>query len=376
MPAWAWSAIFVAAVFLIMYLGVELSTRVQLTLALVSALALLAFFVKVIVDVGSNNDIVRTFDPSEAPDGWSGILFGVLYGVLIFVGFETAANLAEETAEPKRSIPRAVLSSVVIVSIFYLIASYAQIAGTGFDLATITDPAVAAAPVFFLAAPDGGGFGSSFILEALIVVVFLDIMAVGLGAAVASTRGIFALARDRRIPGGLASVSRTRGTPVAAIAFVEAVSLLMVGFAEFLEGLFALPETPHYFAMFLWLSTFGGFSLMVVYGLMALGSFRGLRDHRNMAGVTIAGIIGAVTAIGAVYGGIYRQPNPFDLVWRYALAWAVLGVIVVLLVRGRERASEVLPDLHEPGVHTDPHHVGSHGGGTVEVPDLEERRTL
>jgi amino acid transporter len=372
LPAWAWSVIFVAAVFLIMYLGVELSTRVQLTLALVSAVALLAFFIKVIVDVGANNDVVRALDPSEAPEGWSGILFGVLYGVLIFVGFETAANLAEETAQPKRSIPRAVLSSVVIVSVFYLVASYAQIAGMGFDLATITDPAVAAAPVFFLAAPDGGGFGSSFILDALIVVVFLDVMAVGLGAAVASSRGIFALARDRRIPGGLAAVSRTRGTPVAAIAFVAAVSLLMVAFAELWDGLFALPETPHYFAMFLWLSTFGGFSLMVVYGLMALGSFRGLRDHRNRVGVAVAGVIGAATAVGAVYGGIYRQQNPFDLVWQYALGWAVLGAIVVMVIRGRERASEALSDLHEPGVRTDPGHVD----GAVEVPELEERPTL
>ena len=58
-------------------------------------------------------------------------MFGVLYGVLIFVGFETAANLAEETAEPKRSIPRAVLLSVVVVSVFYLIARTRRWRGSG-----------------------------------------------------------------------------------------------------------------------------------------------------------------------------------------------------------------------------------------------------
>ncbi|MGZ4151227.1 MAG: APC family permease [Actinomycetota bacterium] len=342
LPMWAWSVVYVAAVFAIMYLGVQISTRVQLALALVSAAVFLLFFLKVIIDVGGDNSL-KAFNPSEAADGWSGILFGVLYGVLIFVGFETAANLAEETAEPKRSIPRAVLLTVAIVAAFYLIAAYAQVAGFGFDPRLILNPEIAAAPVFALGSFDF--FGSNLILKVLEVVVLLDIMAVGLGAAVASTRGIFALARDRRIPGALAAVSRTRGTPVGAIVFVEAFSLLMVLFAEVWDGLFALPQTPHYFAMFLWLSTFGGFALMIVYGLMALGAFKGLAGHPNTVGVVVAALIGVALAAGAVFGGIYKQPNPFDLVWIYVAGWLILGIIVTSLVKGREPASQVLADL-------------------------------
>ena len=43
LPAWGWSLIFVLAVLLIQYLGVQLSTRVQLTLALVSIIAVTVF---------------------------------------------------------------------------------------------------------------------------------------------------------------------------------------------------------------------------------------------------------------------------------------------------------------------------------------------
>ena len=211
LPMWAWSLVFVALVFVIQYLGVQISTRAQLSLALASAVVVLAFFIKVIVDAPVTN--LEPFKPSAAADGWTGIMFGVLYGVLIFVGFETAANLGEETAEPKRAIPRAVLYTVVIATIFYLIASYAQIVGFNLDASVITDPAVAAAPLFALGSPPAvGGYGSDGILKLLEVVVFLDILAVGLGAAVASARGVFAMARDRRIPGVLAGVSR-RGTP-------------------------------------------------------------------------------------------------------------------------------------------------------------------
>jgi amino acid transporter len=345
---WAWSLLYVAAVFLIQYLGVQLSTRVQLTLALVSAVVVLAFFAKVILDAPENS--LRAFDPGESADGWSGILFGVLYGVLIFVGFETAANLAEETAEPKRAIPRAVLLTVVVVALFYVIAAYAMIAGFGFDIGVLTSPDVAAAPLFALGSPpDVGGYGSNTILKVLEVVVLLDVMAVGLGAAVASARGVFALARDRRIPGMLATVSPTRGTPVGAIVFVELVSVVMVLFAELWDDLFAIAETPHYLAMFQWLSTFGGFALMIVYALMALGSIRGLADHPKRVAVMIAALVGLSVAIGAVFGGVYRQKNPFDRVWVYVAVWTILGAIVTLVVSGRAPAREVLRDLHSGG---------------------------
>jgi amino acid transporter len=347
LPMWAWSLIFVAAVFLIQYLGVRISTRVQLTLALVSAVVVLVFFVKVIADAPSNS--LKAFNPSEAPD-FGSLLFGVLYGVLIFVGFETAANLAEETADPKRSIPRAVLLTVVIVTVFYVLAAYAQIAGFGFDLSVITDPAVAAAPLFALGSPaDAGGYGSTTILKVLEVVVLLDVLAVGLGAAVASTRGVFALARDRRIPGVLATVSPSRGTPAAAIVFVEVVSIVMVLLAEFADTLFATtPPQPHYFEMFLWLSTFGGFALMVVYAVLSFGALFGLRDHRNYAGVVLAAVLGMAIATGAVFGGIYKQPNPTSLVWISVAAWAAIGVVVAFAVRGRDSAATVLTDLRSP----------------------------
>jgi hypothetical protein len=49
--------------------------------------------------------------------------------------------------------------------------------------------------------------------------------------------------------------------------------------------------------------------------------------------------------VGAVYGGVYKQPNPTNLVWRYAAVWFLLGIVMTFLVRGREPASQVLADL-------------------------------
>ena len=344
LPIWAWNGVWAVALFLVLYLGVKISTRLQLTLALISAAVVLAFFIYVIVKVGGDNDVARAFDPSQAPNEWSGVLFGVLYGVLIFVGFETAANLAEETANPKREIPRAVLLSVFLVSIFYLIAAYAQVAGFGFDLKTFAS--AAAAPLFALASPtSAGGYGSTTLVRVMELVVLMDILAVGIGAATASTRGVFAMARDRRLPAPLASVSRRFGTPVGAILFLIFIQGLFILGTEFWKSLFALPETPHYLAIFAWSATFGGFALVVVYFLMSVGALSGLRSVSNFVGVVIAAILGIAISGGAIYGSFADVTQPTLLAPIYALAWFAIGFILTLVARGRAPASQVLPDL-------------------------------
>jgi amino acid transporter len=343
LPVWVWDVVFALGLFAVLYFGVQISTRVQLTLALISIAVLLIFFFTVIADLGADNDLAKAFDPTPE-GGFSGILFGVLYGVLAFVGFETAANLAEETADPKRSIPRAVLGAVLIVGVFYLIAAYVEVAGFGFDLSVILDPAVASAPLFALADPSSS-FGSEFWLKILLVVVFLDMLAVYIGAAVASTRGVFALARDRRLPAMAAGVSRKYGTPVGAIALLMAVQAVLILVSEANDTLLALPGFPHYYSVFVWCATFGGFALLVVYLLMSIGAFRGLSDDPNKAGLIVSAIVGiAITAAG-IWGSFYKVPSPTLIAPWSAVVWFVIGLLFMLAVKGREPASDALGDL-------------------------------
>jgi len=345
MPIWAWQVLFALGLFAVLYFGVQISTRVQLTLALISVAVVLIYFLSVIVRLGGDNDFGKAFNPNPSPDGFTGIMFGVLYGVLIFVGFETAANLAEETAEPKKSIPRAVLLSVVVVSVFYIIAAYAEVAGFGFDMAVITSPDVAGAPLFALGAP-GGEFGSDFVLKLLLVVVFLDMLAVYVGAGVASTRGVFAMARDRRLPAMAASVSEKHGTPTGAILLLMVIQGLLILASEFWEDLFALPGLPHYFSLFAWCATFGGFALIVVYFLMSIGAIKGLASDPEKVKLWIAVILGIVMTGAAIFGSFYKVPSPTVLAPWYAVIWFVVGLVVMTVAKGRAPASVTLGDLH------------------------------
>src|SRR5262249_21082201 len=152
------------------------------------------FFIYVIAKVGSGNNVGTALNPSTSPQGLNGVFFGVLYGVLLFTGFESSANLAEETAHPRRDIPRAVLFSVLAIGGYYVIGTYAQVAGYRFSLDALGKNA--AAPLFGLAGPVAdGGFGSVAMRRVIELVVVLDMVAVLIGTSVAAARGIFALGR-------------------------------------------------------------------------------------------------------------------------------------------------------------------------------------
>ena len=82
LPAWAWTLIVIALITAVLYFGVRISVRSQLVLALISIVVVTIFFIVVIAKLGSANSF-KPFNPSSSADGWGGIFFGVLYGVLL-----------------------------------------------------------------------------------------------------------------------------------------------------------------------------------------------------------------------------------------------------------------------------------------------------
>jgi amino acid transporter len=343
LPRLGWMLIIFALICGVLYFGVALSTRAQLVLALVSLTVVLVFFIHVIISVGSHNDVAKAFSPSSSPQGLGGVLFGVLYGVLLFTGFETAANLGEETAHPKRDIPRAVLFAVLLIAGYYVIGTYAQVAGYHFSLAALGKNA--GAPLFGLAGPAGsGGFGSVAIRRLVELVVVFDMLAVLIGVSVAGSRGFFAMGRDHRLPKALGKVSR-RGTPLAASVFVLAFYLVIIFVTMYWNGLLAQQGLPHYVAMFSWFSTLGSFALACIYLLMSVGALRGLADHPKRWAVILASVVGILVTAAAIYGSVYQVGAP--IIWA---VWAgagvlILGFVLTVVFPGRAQPTSTFAEL-------------------------------
>src|SRR5919201_4945758 len=84
-PYWILDFAYCAILFSVLFFGVRLSTRVQLTLVLVSATVVTIFLIYLVVKGGASGNSVKPFTPSEA-GGFGNMFYGVLYAILLFVG--------------------------------------------------------------------------------------------------------------------------------------------------------------------------------------------------------------------------------------------------------------------------------------------------
>lgn len=317
-----------------LFRGVAISTRVQLVLGLGSFIIILIFSIWVILKVAGDTGLSGApFNPSSSDQGWNGIFFGILYAAIMFIGFESSANLAEETSNPRRHLPLAIFGSAIAVGVFYVIVTYSQAVGFGLS---VEQWLANFPPLYALAAdPNYGGSAFGELIQWLVVI---DIAAVGLGTATASSRGVFALARDGRLPAFLAKMHPRYKTPYVASTILAVASIALIVIINGTNGLMAVGEMDpgEWFPMFNWLATFGGFMMVAIYFAICVAAFKGMPGESTGL-LALAGVIGGLVSIGAIYGVIvqYADIPTYNRVWWIAVLWLVAGAVVMALLSAR-----------------------------------------
>ena len=102
----------------------SISTRVGVVLGLIEiGIFLRRLAVLLIINAGTPVNTLSVFIPGRRR--LQPAFQGMVFCLLAFVGFEAAAPLGEETREPKRTIPRAVILSALLIGLFYIFNYYA-----------------------------------------------------------------------------------------------------------------------------------------------------------------------------------------------------------------------------------------------------------
>jgi amino acid transporter len=264
--------------------------------------------------------------------GFHGVFYGIILGVTSFIGFETAADFGEETRNPRRNIPIAIIAATTFAILFYLLATYAMSIGIGVDrsgfygsgannlLKTIANHYVTA---WVGTLTEVGAMLSAFI--------------VCVACATASTRTVYAMGREGVIPRVFGRTHARFKTPHYATLAVAAVAVVMA-----LISWYGLPDDlgagPALLTYFFW-ATLGTLVIIVVYIMLCFGGivfFRRTQARWNPGAHVLVPLIGAVVFGAALYGSIYPVPaTPLDYTPYIALAWLVIGVVVVLALRAR-----------------------------------------
>lgn len=348
-PWWPLALAFVVVVIAIVIIGVQVSVRAQLALVLISSAIVAGFSVYIIFKGGHGGHSlsVQPFNPFSI--GGLDLLYGVLYGINMFIGFESAANLAEETNEPKRHVPRAVLWSLTIVGVYFVITAYAQDVGFG-----LSSTAWKASVFPLQALASGSEFGSPGFGNFMSVLIILDITAVAIGVSVAATRGMLSMARAGRLPSALATVHLRFRTPTVAAALIGIVSVVAILFVVLDNGVFSLATgqpgvvQPQWGPMFGWMVGFAATGLALMYLVISVAGVRGLWDEVNRVKLLVAATSGVLVSAGAVFGALYKATSPLNSVPWALGGWIVIGVIWSLAVTARSRRRSTEAGLSTP----------------------------
>jgi amino acid transporter len=262
---WIWGAIGLAIAVGLNHFGVRLAIRGVLALAALSAVPFLVLAIAVIVQGGDAGNTLSVFDPSQT--SWNSVFNGILFAVTLFIGFEAAASIGEETHDPKRSIPIAVIGTVALSGIFYLLVTYAAAIGFGAQGAAEAWPADPS-PMGTLAT-EYVGKGLATIID---LVVLLDSISVAIAFVVAGSRVFFALARDGLLPRPLAATSR-RETPLGGNLVIVAAGIAALLFAG-LTNYGAAVGLPDEIQAFSISAAAGSFLIEAVYVVLAVAALR------------------------------------------------------------------------------------------------------
>ena len=166
------------------------------------------------------------------PFGWNKLLITMGFTYVAFEGFEVIAQAGDETIDPKKNIPKAMLYSIFIVVTTYILVSFAAIIAV-----KVGSPGVEGAPWQWIGGFHEKGFGMAIArlmpyggFVVTLTVIFASTSALN-ATIFSATRVAYALGRDQMLPKMFSKISKKQKTPYNALIFT---SIIIVCVASFL----------------------------------------------------------------------------------------------------------------------------------------------
>jgi amino acid transporter len=284
----------------------RLAGRLMLGLEAAAVAGIVALCVSILLQVRPGmSETVATFRPSANFGGWSGLGFGMVFCILSFGGFEGAATLGEETHDPRRNIPIALLATVLGSGLFFTFVAYCEI--VGFSGVGIKALATSEAPLNDLALR----YASPRLAIALDLAAAISCFSGMLGALAAAGRVLYALGRGGLAP-SMGGVHEVHGTPAPAVSMSAILVLLpFVLWAPFVGA-------GNYYS---YSSTIGALALILVYiSVGAAETVEAWRERRPVWSAVC--VLGPALLLWVLYKNIYPVPEFPNNLWPYvALVW-------------------------------------------------------
>jgi amino acid transporter len=313
-----WFFVFLGGLALLAFLDIRISTRIQLVAAAVGVGAILLLALVILFKGGDSGLSLQPLNPAKATST-SNLFLAVVLTFTGFIGFEAAAVLGEEAADPLRAIPKAILTAVLVALVYYVFVTWMMAVGFGVGNAGAwaKDPAAL------------DTLATRYVGNWLAVIIDFSVAASGFIAALGglhlTSRTLYAMGREGGLPRVFAWTHPRFKTPWTGIAFSLAVTLL-------LGAIFAHHYDP--ITYFIWMATCATIGILIVYILIALGGVvyfaRDRRGWNPLLDLVIPA--GAIAICGyTLYKSLHPTPAYTGIVkWApwVALIWLAAGVAI------------------------------------------------
>jgi APA family basic amino acid/polyamine antiporter len=158
------------------------------------------------------------------PFGFKGVLSAAAIIFFAYIGFEDIANIAEETKSPKKFIPLAIITAVIVTTILYIITSLIAVSLVDYRilreapnaLAVVASKTVLGENAYFLVS-----FITLFATTGTVLIIL-----------VVTSRMVYGMAREYSLPSRLGRIHRRTKTPWLAVIAIMLLSIVFVFFGK------------------------------------------------------------------------------------------------------------------------------------------------
>jgi amino acid transporter len=289
------------------YRDVKLSSRAGLILEFISVGIIVAITAVVVHIQGT---VIDRAELDISSFRYGAVFSALPFVVFSFVGFESSATFAKESANPRRSIPLAVIGCAAFAGIVFTLMAYFMVLGMGNDAAALGR---SSAPFREVAEKAGLTWAPAVVYFAAMISVF----ACALASINAASRLLYSMGKYQFLHGSMGKVHDTHRTPHRAILLCGAL-LAIVCISLMPLGLLAA---------FGYAGTFASFGFVVVYLALCIVAPMDLKRSGQMKPMhVLVGLAGVALMAFVIFGSVYPVPAyPYNLLPYVFFAYMLVG---------------------------------------------------
>ncbi|MCS0787441.1 APC family permease [Cytobacillus pseudoceanisediminis] len=308
-PDWIWIVGLILVISILNIFGVKLAASLNMLLvAFQFIVGVLFIYLNARSIIRGPESLISLSELFPSSMGISGLFAGAALLALSFIGFDAITTLSEETIEPKKTIPRAIILVASIGGIFFFTVTFFM-QSLFPDVSVFNDIEGASPEIAYT-------IGGNLFLSIFTAGALFSVFASGLAAQVSASRLLYAMGRDNVLPKGFFGYLHPKlNTPVPNILFI---------------GLLALSSLFLDLTMATSLINVGAFTAFSFVNICVIANYFKTNTKRTI-GFTFGNLIGPLVGLGFI---IYLWSSLDFMSIIAGLIWALLGVVYLIISTG------------------------------------------